>query len=118
MSKNNRCGNCATKSDEQRCGDCPRKQKSKSLKIQGDLENGIYIVNDFYQPDNYLTENDIWICGLDFDFMKNSAIEITDDFIIDRIKNNPDIIKYIKHVDFVDHINNSVLNNKNIECIM
>lgn len=93
----------------------PTQSKPESLKIQGDLENGIYIVSDFYQPDNYLTENDIWICGLDFDFMKNSAIEITDDFIIDLLKNSSDIIKYIKHVDFVDHINSCVLSNKNID---
>lgn len=118
IEKNKRCGNCANKAEEQRCGGCQRKQKSKSLKIQGDLKNGIYVVDNFYQESNHLEEDKIWVCELTFDFMENSAVEIIDPFLIDLVRISSDVIQHIDQVDFEEHINNCVLNDKIIECSM
>lgn len=65
----------------------------KSLKLQGDEENGVYIVKKHYMPSNpeqVLTDDDVYQCGFDFDFgdKKNMAIELTDPQLIEMVSYN------------------------------
>lgn len=53
-----------------------------NLKLQGDNKFGIYIVNEFYKPLKVLNDDDVHVCGFEFDGMYNSAFELTDPNLI------------------------------------
>lgn len=95
------CNNCHRKTEEQKCYDCPARTRPASLKIQGDIENGIFTVDVFCQPFEYIDENQLLEPDFNFKSMNNSAIEITNPFLIDQFSSE---LRHMSSARFEKHI--------------